>query len=142
MVCNICGRNIQNEEANFCEYCGNSFREHAQAVANVIPQEQILIETVGTEKPISFLNWLGSMSLLLALMFIPFPFVGMITFMVVLCVWAFGKKTSISKKNWARASLIIVGIVFILLVAITISIMNHPVFQDYMNQLLPTMYNN
>lgn len=26
MICKVCGRNITNEEANFCEYCGASFR--------------------------------------------------------------------------------------------------------------------
>lgn len=26
MICKICGRTVQNEEANFCEYCGASFR--------------------------------------------------------------------------------------------------------------------
>ncbi len=26
MICKICGRMITNEEANFCEYCGASFR--------------------------------------------------------------------------------------------------------------------
>ena len=27
MICKVCGRTISNEEANFCEYCGASFRE-------------------------------------------------------------------------------------------------------------------
>lgn len=26
MICKVCGRTITNEEANFCEYCGASFR--------------------------------------------------------------------------------------------------------------------
>jgi hypothetical protein len=30
MKCNVCGRQTINEEANFCEYCGSSFREHMQ----------------------------------------------------------------------------------------------------------------
>ena len=27
MVCNSCGRDNQNENSNFCEYCGASLRE-------------------------------------------------------------------------------------------------------------------
>lgn len=138
MICKTCGRNAQNEEANFCEYCGSSFRERVQTVVNAAPQKQIVAETIGSEKPVSFLNWLGSMAILLALLFIPIPLVGMIIFMAVLCVWAFGNNTPISKKNWARASLIFVGVLFILMTILMYTIMSNPVFQDYMNQILST----
>ena len=35
MKCNVCGRHTQNEEANFCDYCGSPFREHMQAFYDI-----------------------------------------------------------------------------------------------------------
>jgi ribosomal protein L37E len=40
MVCNNCGRNTQNEEANFCEYCGSSYRERGTFHATMHNQLQ------------------------------------------------------------------------------------------------------
>ena len=73
------------------------------------------------EKPISFMNWLGIYAILGALMFI--PYLGWIGFIALLLYWSFSNKTSATKKNWARVTLIFVGIIiviiFIMLIAFT-----------------------
>jgi uncharacterized membrane protein YvbJ len=114
MVCKACGRNSASENANYCEYCGTSFRDN-------IPIKQEDYQTVNTqpivetskeenEKPISFGNWMGTMLL-------PFiPIVGIFIYIVMMFVWAFGSDTPQSKKNWARASLIVSVIAIVLFI--------------------------
>lgn len=145
MICNTCGRHTQNEEANFCEYCGSSFREHRvisdfavpgngetgqQAVQQVGQQVGQNIAQEATEKPITFLHWLG----LYAVMFIPMfiPFIGWIVPLVMLFVWAFANNTPVSKKNWSRATLIFLLVYFIVAVFALVSMVNNPIFQELM----------
>ncbi len=140
MICNNCGRQLQNETANFCEYCGASFREQAQAARpetgkphysipgmqqeafsmnnqNIMPG----VPTGMQEKPISFQSWLGTYALLGALMFV--PYFGWIGFIALLLFWAFSNKTPATKKNWARVTLIFVGIVIIIVVVMLVAFM-------------------
>lgn len=114
MICNTCGRTIRNEEANFCEYCGASFRGDNGFNIKTTPippippvSEAVIVEN--KDKPISFLNWLGTYFLLLFL-----PYVGL----VMLFIWAFGRNVPLSKKNWARAHLVIMLILLVLLTVI------------------------
>jgi hypothetical protein len=154
MKCNTCGRQLQNEEANFCEYCGASFREHTHTIINAAPREQNLGETadmnhksiamqipngmigqksvdeLGTDRPISFLNWLGTY----ALIFI--PFVGVLVFIIMLFVWAFGGKVPESKKNWARVNLIVALVIFLLLFLYIVTLVSSPMFQDMFQQMM------
>ena len=153
MKCNTCGRELQNEGANFCEYCGASFREHTHTIVDTKLDEQRHNEvaglvqtpiaaqltngvigqkttaTIGKDRPISFLNWLGSY----ALLFI--PFVGFLIFIIMLFVWSFDGKTSESKKNWARVNLIITLIVIILVVVYMAAVFSSPMFQDMFQQM-------
>jgi hypothetical protein len=138
MICNNCGRQVQNEAANFCEYCGYSFREQAQAARPDagqpfyhIPgmqQEAFPINHTNVmagpmtgmqEKPISFLSWLGTYAMLGALLFI--PYLGWIGFLALLMFWAFSNKTPATKKNWARVTLIFVGIMLIFIIIILVA---------------------
>lgn len=112
MVCKSCGRSTSNENANFCDYCGASYKE----VVFIQNEDKHKIEGLVKEyneveegdKPISFRNWVGT--LLLPII----PIVGPIIYLVMMLVWAFGSDTNQSKKNWARASLV-VGCIFIVL---------------------------
>lgn len=113
MICNICGRNIENENANFCENCGTSLRGHVVEQNNTY-QKESQIDNVNEkkeeQKPISFGNWMGSLIL-------PFiPLVGPIIYLVMLFIWSFGSDTNQSKKNWARAQLIVTIISVVLVV--------------------------
>lgn len=147
MICKNCGRQIQNETANFCEYCGFSFREQTQAArpeggqnfyskpdvqqgpipVNVFGQPRTEVQQPGIqEKPISFLSWLGTYALLLV------PYVGWLIFIVMLFVWAFGNNTPATKKNWARVTLIFVGIVTVFVILFII-IFYVPMLQQIMS---------
>lgn len=148
MKCNTCGRQIHNEAANFCEYCGASFREQAQAATSqgigspfhnrqVMPEQtpytmsgfqQNVQQTIGKEKPISFAEWIGFYAVLLV------PILNI----VVLAIWAFGYNTTASKKNWARATLIFIIVVSLILITLFIQwmiyAMNTPMYQEFLQQ--------
>ena len=142
MVCKACGRNTANENANYCEYCGTSFRENIPfrqadySIEREQNQETEQNKETGSEdneKPISFGNWMGTMLL-------PFiPIIGIFIYIVMMFVWAFGSDTPKSKNNWARASLIISVIAIILFVFMLTStmmdIMNSGLsIEDYMSE--------
>lgn len=174
MICKVCGRTVANEEANFCEYCGASFREmksvqdmeeaktdpflangqvqgeqtyqqgqqymqnqpawQGQSYQQAQSYQQMPQSAINNqqEKPISFLNWLGTMLL-------PYiPFIGSITYLVMLFVWAFGRDSNPSKKNWARARLVVtlIGIIslIILIAYVTGTVLSSGMtLEDYVN---------
>lgn len=143
MVCNSCGRDNKNENANFCEYCGESFREgnvqkteptynsnqggteNASVIQPPMPSQAIDINK--DKKPVSFLNWLGTYAIMLI------PLVGGLVFFVMLIVWSFSSNTPESKKNWARATLvfmIILLIIALLFILMFVGMMRNPLFQE------------
>ena len=125
MECKVCGRHTSSENANFCEYCGNSLRGNFEESTSYKESNTMNDQAVGNvtrsnynnqsqqpqgpnEEPISFKNWILTL-------LIPFiPVFGGIVYLVMLFVWAFSNQTQTSKKNWARASLIITLITFII----------------------------
>lgn len=62
-------------------------------------------------RPMSVADWVGSILLLL----IP------IANIVLLFVWAFGGNAPLSKRNWARAHLLILAVVFGLYIVIIVA---------------------
>jgi len=150
MKCNVCGRQPQNEEANFCDYCGASFREqaHSLSAAPTVPMlgRPVMEKTVPFQRPIniaqseqkteenviSFGNWFSIYILLLV------PVVGWLAFIIMLFVWAFDNKTPASKKNWARVTLIFTGILIMVLLSYLIEFISSPEFQ----KLADNFYNN
>ncbi len=142
MKCNTCGRQPQNEEANFCEYCGASFREHTHAIINSAPREQRYKDTadqmpgrtsVSAEKPIPYTNWFGWYGLLLI------PVVGWLVFFVLLFVWSFDDNIPKSKKRWARVNLILAIIIVTLVVVYTVAVVTSPMFQNMYVDMLRQM---
>jgi len=117
MKCESCGRVSPEEEANYCFYCGNSFRENVN-IEMLLNQkqeepqfEQVNEETgrkANIDKPITFLNWL----LTLGTPFI--PFIGPYVFVGLCIYWGFASDVQETRKNWARATLIFLIISFIL----------------------------
>lgn len=159
MKCNTCGRELLNENANFCEYCGASFRERAQTVINTeqrepegmvsatpvvmsLPRPDGVAQTPSRpteiEKSLTFANWITTYGL----MFI--PIVGGLIFFVMLFVWAFDGKTPPSKKNWARATLIFVAVLIFFFLAYMLYLFSTPMYQDIYQDMLNTAmkYNN
>src|SRR5699024_1918713 len=112
---------------NFCEYCGNSFRNEFESPNKSslsennhnINQYQSRPEPMNEQESqgsITFKNWLGTLLL-------PFiPVVGWLVYLVMLFVWAFDSRTPNSKKNWARASLIMYLIAFVIMIIFLSSI--------------------
>lgn len=145
MKCNVCGRYTQNEDANFCEYCGSPFREHMQAYYDMQNEQHAAnrnaqdgrygIPNIRQEsKPVSFLDFLASYGLFFI------PFAGWLVFIIMLFIWAFSSNTPVSKKNWARATLIFIGVLLVFSVLYLLYIISTPMFQDMMNSALN--YNN
>lgn len=129
MVCKVCGRNTEMEDSNFCMYCGASFREEMadfqepfMKAEDQYGNQQYHNQQMGYpsngaaegDRPISFGNWLGTL-LLPAI-----PIIGFFVNLVMLLVWSFGQNTPVSKKNWARAQLIVTVISYIILMLLVI----------------------
>lgn len=130
MICNTCGRSIKNEEANFCEYCGASLRGQTSNGMQSSPKPPVYEAVIREEKPISFLNWLGSY----LLMYI--PYIGLI----MLFIWSFGRNVPESKKNWARANLVIMLIMLVVLIIIITTIGPEQLLNMMVGDM--TQYNN
>lgn len=104
MKCTMCGREIMNPNANYCDYCGTlvgtaAYREEQQ-------------QTTSTNQPKSdrVSTWL-----FLGIMCLPFvPFVGTIAYLVFLFYWAFAPNIEDSRKSFARATLIYTAISLVL----------------------------
>ncbi len=138
MECKSCGRSTSNENANFCDYCGTSYKEVVFIQNEEKPKNETLIRESSIveegEKPISFGNWIGT--LLLPLI----PLVGPVIYFVMMLVWAFGSDTNKSKKNWARASLIVGFVMIVLLIVLFMSSYMELInsgfdMEGYMNQI-------
>lgn len=159
MVCNSCGREDLSEN-NFCGYCGaslrndnihepeqtyNNFYKNEQGMTSAqltLPKHPQAIDANTNNKPVSFLNWLGTYGI----MFI--PFVGGLVFFVMLIVWSFGNNVAESKKNWARATLVFSIIMFLLamvFIAMFIMLLRDPTFKELFYQemeLYNELYND
>jgi hypothetical protein len=136
MDCKSCGKQLQNENVNFCEYCGASFREvggydnRPESTSAPTPPPIPRAITSNKEKPVSFGDWLGTY----LIKFI--PLVGNLVFFIMLIVWSVSSEVSESKKNWARANLVFAGITLILtfaFVILIIMIIGSPEFQEIIN---------
>lgn len=80
----------------------------------------ILSGTAGTaeaEPSMSFVHWF-------AVLVLPYiPFIGGFAYLILLFVWSFGRTASTTRKNWARASLVVMVITLILVASMLPSIM-------------------
>lgn len=149
MICKVCGREVRSENANFCEYCGASLREdragaeqpgnqngYGEGYGAASNQEYGRRQTregskpaVEKEEPVSFKNWI--LTFLIQLI----PFVGSLVYMVMLFVWSFGSNTNRSKRNWARATLIMMLLSLVLLILMFGSVFSE-IFDAVMTQSL------
>lgn len=145
MRCMVCGREAMNPEANFCDYCGSSFREAKQsgvyeteikndgteeggysAFGTGTYREQGTMEQRSNEqgKPVSIWTYLGAFLLPLV------PGVGALAFLVLLFYWAFAANVDKARKNFGRAYLIYLGLAMLLLSALM-----GPYMEQIMGQL-------
>jgi ribosomal protein L37E len=141
MECKVCGRWSANEDANFCDYCGASFRESQEYSYTKIAQEKKHMEgtlysgqersnsqgagrqnfldslfggrdSTGNEKPMTFMNWL----MMFAMIFL--PYVGLLLFLALMVYWAVGRGVTATKKNFARAALLFCIVLFFFYLAV------------------------
>ncbi|MDD4769769.1 MAG: zinc ribbon domain-containing protein [Eubacteriales bacterium] len=154
MFCPKCGTNVP-EGSKFCESCGYNMQQAEQGVYQVSPQEMPkptynpnpapayqpqprpqpapayqnnTVHIVDPrDKPYGIGGWLWTV--LLA----GIPILGIIP----LAVWAFGRNTNKSKKNWAIIMFILKALVIILLAILIIYLYNKcwPSVRDFFNQL-------
>ncbi|MBR1757343.1 MAG: zinc ribbon domain-containing protein [Lachnospiraceae bacterium] len=129
MVCEICGKAI-GENDHFCSNCGASLRRDVPQVNGPQSTASAPAAAPNASETVSFKNWFGTMLL-------PWiPVVGGIAYLVMLIAWAVSDKTAPSKKNWAKASLLIGMIAFVLVVFSMVQLMKDPMFQQYMQEYM------
>ena len=140
--CKVCGRKNPLPEANFCYYCGASFRgSEAAGEAVKLPEETenssvkeaAVTETDVTQvkRPFTTFRWLG----LLLLLLIP-PY-GWIAFLVIALISAFGANATDERRAFAKAFLIFSAIVIVLACILIYS--NPELMDQYMEQYNKTL---
>lgn len=113
MICKVCGRGIQNNEANFCEYCGTPVNGnfHAEIVGENRLTETIKeVQPTGifdrminelNKTPIKFRTWL-------IILLIPMiPTAGVFLYLAMLLYFSFGSRVQTTLKNWARVTIVV-----------------------------------
>lgn len=115
MVCPMCGREIPNPEANYCDYCGTRLQgmEYKETV-----ETQAFSETKEKQPRVSTGLFLGVMLLPMI------PMIGWILYLVFLFYWAFASSVEDSRKSFARASLIYSGITLVLMIVLVSVVCN------------------
>ncbi len=139
MICEICGKTVE-DDAHFCPNCGASLRrgDRFDEAYGKTPMQETAAPAAPTAssangETISFGNWFATLIL-------PFiPVFGMIAFLVMTVIWSFSGRVSQTKKNWARAQLLVSVIVFVMLVSMLSSMMKDPAFQSMMQEYMQMM---
>ena len=98
MKCAMCGREITNQDANYCDYCGTAVRAGVYWEAE--PEKTTITQEEPKEEMVSTWLFLGVM----CLMFV--PVIGFLVHLGVLFYWAFVTGIKDSRKSFARAILI------------------------------------
>lgn len=122
-ICKVCGRKNPIEEANFCFYCGTSFREGDEP-ENIEAKVSLKSENPAEgqpERPVtSKWKWLLFFGLLL------FPPVGWIAFLVITLVNAFGQRSDARIREMAKGALLFLILFLALSVAAELYLQAHP----------------
>ena len=111
-ACTKCGTSLPDNAA-FCNNCGARFSENSQIKAKT---------------PVSIGGWIGRS-------LIPYiPLVGGIVYLIMLFIWSGDSKKEDSFRNWAKAQLIVIGIVLALsiILAVCFGAVIGEVFQEIM----------
>ncbi len=98
MRCAMCGREITNPNANYCDYCGTSVRE--DVYREVQPEAKMTSAETPKADRVPTVYFFGVMCLPF------FPLVGAFAYLGILLYWAFAPKITDSRKSFARATLI------------------------------------
>ena len=106
MLCRYCGTTLEDKAA-YCYRCNNptGVAGQMQAGRSTPPIQQHIYIPQQTKQPISIGGWIGR-SLISCI-----PLVGPLVYLIMLFVWAGDTTKEDSFRNWAKAQLIIMGIV-------------------------------
>ncbi|MDE7327006.1 MAG: hypothetical protein K2N63_12170 [Lachnospiraceae bacterium] len=85
-----------------------------------------------TENSVGFLHWV-------VIMLLPFiPMIGIFAYLAVLIIWAFGHSASTTRKNWARATLLVTAVSFLMVMYMFQSILGSEGMAELMNSMVGT----
>ncbi len=130
--CPNCGRENPIAEANFCYYCGTSFRETPVEVTsqNALHLEESTQQTVtSTGKSFSTGRWLLCFVLLLI------PVYGWFAFAIIMAISAFSPNSSKEQRAVSRAIFIFCIVFFVVMIASFFYLMQDPTYQEQFRQL-------
>ena len=96
--CTKCGAPL-DDNAMFCGNCGERFNESYQTKAKT---------------PVSIGGWIGR-SLIPCI-----PLVGGLVYFIMLFIWSGNKEKEESFRNWAKAQLIVIGVVAVLSIILAV----------------------
>lgn len=111
MRCEMCGREAMNPEANYCDYCGTSFRETGFRAEVKQEREEPEKKMAATGGQVPTLWFLGVMCLPMV------PAIGAFAYLGVLFYWSFSNNINDSRKSFGRATLIFTGVMVMMLMA-------------------------
>lgn len=84
------------------------------------------------ENSMSFLHWI-------VIMLLPFiPMIGMFAYLAVLLIWAFGRTASKTRKSWARATLVITLVSFLMVMYMFQTVLGSGGMAELMNSMMGT----
>lgn len=114
MKCCNCGReNV--EEANFCFYCGYSFREnvadagmHSQIREIQLSDEATVVQPVNSQRG-ALKTWQWGLYFMLLVLPYAWPL-----WLVLTIMWCFSERATEERRSFARGLMLFVGIVFAL----------------------------
>lgn len=152
MRCRECGREAMNPEANFCDYCGSSFRQYGEALrTEEKTQESGGYSAFGTAegyrgeessrygsagsatesdaKPVTIWTFLGVMMIIFV------PYIGFYAFLGILLYWGFSSAVDGVRKTFARAMLVFAVLMLILMVFSLSVMMQSGAFDSILQQM-------
>ncbi len=129
--CEVCGRKNPLKGANYCYYCGASFRE-ADFKPEALKKESdsVTAEVKKEENTFSMWKWLALFALLLL------PPYGWIIFVVILCINAFGTKATEERRAFSKAFLLFILAAILVLYLFSLYIQSNPDLVAQYNEML------
>ena len=110
--CTNCGKPLK-QGAKFCVSCGTAVPEKSETVSDSTPAPvRSIAPDATTDEVISMLGWFGTLLVLIV------PIVGLVLYFV----WAFGTGGNLNRRNYCRASLIMMAISLVLSIIFTVTI--------------------
>ena len=130
--CPICGRSNPLQEANFCYYCGASFREDGKgpvASGREMPRTDEEKELVNG-RPFGTVRWLLCFALLLI------PVYGWLAFVVIMAIGTFSPNATKERKDIQRALFIFSLAAIVLMIIMVIIALRDPEYQAYVKEIM------